>query len=152
MGPGPWGCKVPAEKNAIFSILYIQKANLRICPVSDPETHKDTECHWVETHTHTHTCVHTHTHTQSSTFLQTSDLGRWQAGIVNTCVLCVQYKRKLNLKHKIDLKCVCAQSCPALCHPVDCSLRGSSIRGIFQARILEQVAISFSSGSSALRD
>ena len=98
----------------------------------------------------THVCAHTHT--RSSTFLQTSDLGHWQAGIVNTYVLCVQYKRKLNLKHKIDLKCVCAQSCPALCHPVDCSPRGSSVRGIFQARILERVAISFSSGSSALRD
>ena len=35
-----------------------------------------------------------------------------------------------------------AQSCPTLCDPVDCSLPGSSIRGILQARILEWVAIS----------
>ena len=35
-----------------------------------------------------------------------------------------------------------------LCNPMDCSLPGSSARGISQARILEQVAISFSRGSS----
>ena len=40
-----------------------------------------------------------------------------------------------------------AQSCPTLCHPMDCSLPGSSVHGIFQARILEWVAISFSRGS-----
>ena len=39
-----------------------------------------------------------------------------------------------------------AQSCPALCDPVDCSPPGSSIHGILQARILEWVAISFSRG------
>ena len=40
------------------------------------------------------------------------------------------------------------QSCPTLCDPVDCSLPGSSVHGILQARILEGVAISFSRGSS----
>ena len=35
-----------------------------------------------------------------------------------------------------------------LCNPMDCSLPGSSVHGIFQARILEWVAISFSRGSS----
>ena len=44
------------------------------------------------------------------------------------------------------------QSCPTLCNPMDCSLQGSSIHGIFQARVLEWVAISFSRGSSRLRD
>ena len=44
------------------------------------------------------------------------------------------------------------QSCPTLCDPKDCSLPGSSIYGIFQARILEWVAISFSRGSSQPRD
>ena len=38
------------------------------------------------------------------------------------------------------------------CDPKDCSPPGSSVRGIFQARILEWVAISFSRGSSHLRD
>ena len=36
------------------------------------------------------------------------------------------------------------QSCPTLCNPMDCSLPGSSIHGIFQARVLEWVAIAFS--------
>ena len=45
-----------------------------------------------------------------------------------------------------------AQSCPNLCDPVDCSSPGSSVQGIFQARILEWVAISFSRGSSWPRD
>ena len=45
-----------------------------------------------------------------------------------------------------------AQSCPALCDPVDCSPPGSSIHGILQARILEWAAISFSRGSSLSRD
>ena len=36
------------------------------------------------------------------------------------------------------------QSCPTLSDPMDCSLPGSSVHGIFQARVLEWVAISFS--------
>ena len=40
--------------------------------------------------------------------------------------------------------CTHALSCPTLCNPIDCSLPGSSVPGIFQARILEWVAISFS--------
>ena len=39
-------------------------------------------------------------------------------------------------------------SCPTLCDPMDCSPPGSSVRGIFQAGILEWVAISSSRGSS----
>ena len=45
-----------------------------------------------------------------------------------------------------------AQSCLTLCNPMDCSLPGSSVRGIFQARILEWVAISFSRRSFQPRD
>ena len=37
-----------------------------------------------------------------------------------------------------------AQSCPTLSDPIDCSLPGSSVHGIFQARVLEWVAIAFS--------
>ena len=36
------------------------------------------------------------------------------------------------------------QSCPILCNPMDCRLSGFSIHGIFQARVLEWIAISFS--------
>ena len=45
-----------------------------------------------------------------------------------------------------------AQSCQTLCDPMDCSLPGSSVHGIFQATILEWAAISFSRGSSQPRD
>ena len=44
------------------------------------------------------------------------------------------------------------QSCPTLCDPMDCSLPVTSVAGIFQARVLEWVAISFSRGSSQARD
>jgi len=37
-----------------------------------------------------------------------------------------------------------AQLCPSLSHPMDCSLPGSSIHGIFQARVLEWGALAFS--------
>ena len=56
-------------------------------------------------------------------------------------------------------RCVCvynissvAQSCPTLGNLVDCSLPGSSVHGILQARILEWIAISSSRGSSRPRD
>ena len=45
---------------------------------------------------------------------------------------------------KVKSKSEVAQSCLTLSDPMDCSLPGSSIHGIFQARILEWVAISFS--------
>ena len=45
-----------------------------------------------------------------------------------------------------------AQLCPTLCNPMDYSLPGSSVHGIFQARVLEWVAISFSRVSSRPRD
>ena len=44
--------------------------------------------------------------------------------------------------------CVFAQSSLIPCDPMDCSLSGSYVHGIFPARILECVAISFSRGSS----
>ena len=43
-----------------------------------------------------------------------------------------------------EVKREVAQSCLTLCDPMDCSLPGSSVHGIFQARVLEWVAISFS--------
>ena len=41
-----------------------------------------------------------------------------------------------------------AQLCPTLCDLMDYSLSGSCVHGIFQARVLEWIAISFSRGSS----
>ena len=44
------------------------------------------------------------------------------------------------------------RSCPTLCNPTDCSLSGFSVYGIFQARVLEWIAISFSRGSPQPRN
>ena len=51
--------------------------------------------------------------------------------------------------------CCCAeslQSCPTLTDPMDCSLPGSSVHRILQARTLEWVAISYFRGSSQPRN
>ena len=48
--------------------------------------------------------------------------------------------------------CVCSLSCLTLCGPMDCRLPGSSVHEIFQARILEWVAIPYSRRSSRPRD
>ena len=56
--------------------------------------------------------------------------------------------------HTCVCMCVYSQLCPTLCNPnhTDCSPPGSSVNEIFQARILEWVAIPFSRGSSRPRD
>ena len=48
---------------------------------------------------------------------------------------------------KVENESEVAQSCPTLSDPMDCSLPGSSIHGIFQATVLEWGAIAFSQGS-----
>ena len=45
---------------------------------------------------------------------------------------------------KVKSESEVTQSCPTLSDPMDCSLSGSSVHGIFQARVLEWVAIAFS--------
>ena len=45
---------------------------------------------------------------------------------------------------KVESESEVAQSCPTLSDPMDCSLPGSSIHGIFQTRVLEWGAIAFS--------
>ena len=49
---------------------------------------------------------------------------------------------------KVKSESAVAQSCPTLSNPMDCSLPGSSIHGLFQARVLEWVAIAFSDWTS----
>ena len=48
--------------------------------------------------------------------------------------------------------CLVAQSCPTLCIPMDANPPGSSVHGIFQARLLEWVVMPSSRGSSQPRD
>ena len=55
-------------------------------------------------------------------------------------------------KYIVNVKGLKVKSCPTLCDPVDCSLPGSPLHGIFQAIVLEWIAISFSRGSSQPRD
>jgi len=63
-----------------------------------------------------------------------------------------QAPKRLRLRVQIitseGRKVLIVQSCLPLCEPVDCSLPGSSVHGILQARILEWVATSFPRGSS----
>ena len=58
----------------------------------------------------------------------------------NTAVGCHFLLQCMKVKSESEV----AQSCPTLRDPMDCSLLGSSIHGIFQARVLEWVAIAFS--------
>ena len=53
---------------------------------------------------------------------------------------------------KMKVKTEVAQSCLTLCDPMNCSLPGFSVHGIFLATVLEWVAIAFSRGSSRPRD
>ena len=67
------------------------------------------------------------------------------------------FTRVFSLRRGVDLpglpvKVKVTKSCPTLCDTMDCSLPGSSVHGLLQARILEWVAISFPRGSSQHRD
>ena len=62
------------------------------------------------------------------------------------------YKSITESLYCMKVKVLVAQLCLTLCDPVDCSLPGSCVHRISQARILEWVAISFSRGSSQPRD
>ena len=54
------------------------------------------------------------------------------------------------MKVKSENESEVAQSCPTLSNPMDCSLPGSSVHGIFQARVLEWGAIAFSETAPGL--
>ena len=69
----------------------------------------------------------------------------------------VHYIKWVNTYHHFKnqsflLLCVYAQSYLTLCNPMGCSLPGSSVHGLLQARILEWVTIPYSRGSSWPRD
>ena len=66
--------------------------------------------------------------------------------------ICWQLYCCLSHLHITQSESEVTQSCPTLCDPMDSSLPGFSIHGIFQARVLEWVSISFSRGSSQPRD
>ena len=65
---------------------------------------------------------------------------RWDSPGKNTGVGCYFLLQCMQVKSKSEV----AQSCLTLSDPMDCSLPGSSVHGIFQARVLEWGAIAFS--------
>ena len=78
--------------------------------------------------------------------------GVYEKSASSTQFLCEPKTVVEKKEKKREVKVLVAQSCPALCDPEDCSLPGSSVRGILQSKILEWVAISFSRGSSWTKD
>ena len=64
----------------------------------------------------------------------------WDSPGKNTGVGCYVLLQCRKVKSESEV----AQSCPTLHNPMDCSLPGSSVHGIFQARVLEWGAIAFS--------
>ena len=64
----------------------------------------------------------------------------WDSPGKNTGVGCHFLLQCMKVKSESEV----AQSCPTLSDPMDCSLTGSSVHGIFQARVLEWGAIAFS--------
>ena len=71
----------------------------------------------------------------------------WDSPGKNTGVGCHFLLQCMKVKSESEV----AQSCPTLSDPMDCSLPGSSVHGIFQARVLEWGAIAFSIWTSAAK-
>ena len=71
---------------------------------------------------------------------QTAATGPWDSPGKNTGVGCHFLLQCMKVKSESEV----AQSCLTLRDPMDCSLPGSSIHGIFQARVLEWGTIAFS--------
>ena len=63
----------------------------------------------------------------------------WDSPGKNTGVGCHFLLQSMKVKSESEV----AQSCPTLHNPIDCSLPGSSVHGIFQARVLEWGAIAY---------
>ena len=70
----------------------------------------------------------------------------WDSPGKNTGVGCHFLLQCMKVKSESEV----AQSCPILSDPMDCSLPGSSVHGIFQARVLEWGAVAFSGLHSIL--
>ena len=127
----------------LLIVLRLQTRTSGACPVW---LHQPPQCHWVPFPTQTPFLWWFRTHlyrgqllliySNTSSKMETSIVLRPYFGIINDTAIII-----LVLK-----------SCPILCDPMDYSLPGFSVHGIFQARILEWVAISFSRGSYRPRD
>ena len=67
-------------------------------------------------------------------------------------VIRIKWNQVYQVPNATHTMCLVAQWYLTLCNPMNCSLPGSSVHGMFQARILEWVAISSSRGTSQPRD
>ena len=81
----------------------------------------------------------------------------WDSGIVlslqiNLAIMSILTISVFCAKNMVCMRAKSLQSCPTLCDLMNCKLPVSSVHGIFQARILEWVAMPFSRGSSYPRD
>ena len=73
--------------------------------------------------------------------------------VIYKCINLTEYGKVQKWVFNVsDSESEVAQSCLTLCDPIDCNLLSSSTLGIFQAKMLEWVAISFSRGYSQPRD
>ena len=70
-------------------------------------------------------------------------MGQNITGATEVCDICLGQTERF-----LEASVFVAHSCPTLCDPVDCSLPGSSVHGILQARTLEWAAIPSSRGFS----
>ena len=71
--------------------------------------------------------------------------GPWDSPGKNTGVGCHFLLQRMKVESESEV----AQLCPTLSDPMDCSPPGSSIHGIFQARVLEWGAIAFSASTTS---
>ena len=68
--------------------------------------------------------------------------------LINSVTVKTMYITPETKYYHYIIVCLVTQLCPTLYNSLDCKLSGSSVHGIFQARIMEWVAISFSKGST----
>ena len=71
---------------------------------------------------------------------------------LTACTRGLLQKVRMDSSYRMESESEVAQSCPTFCDSVNCSWPGSSVHGIFQARVLEWGAIAFSRSSSWPRD
>ena len=83
-----------------------------------------------------HSCPTLRPHRQQPTRLHRP----WDSPGKNTGVGCHFFRQYMKVKSESEV----VQSCPIFSDPVNCSLSGFSVHGIFEARVLERVAIAFS--------
>ena len=79
-----------------------------------------------------------------TTFMSISDIRRKKQFTLNNYWECDTLLTILSLILRRESESKVVKSCLTLCDPMDCSLPGSSVHGIFQARVLEWGAIAFS--------